>query len=115
VKEKNGTAQKCKTSRLAVAALVVPVIMWGAGICLLELKVSDDSWAIMPLGFSAVFLILFCGPAGVLLGTKALRQIRTSKQKLKGRRLAIEGMIVGVALECVFFAFALAAASAGGR
>jgi hypothetical protein len=113
-------SQKLKTSRLATAALLIPVAMWGSGICIFEigarfgpnLEVQPGSFWYF-LRISAIYLILFSGPVGLGLGICALNAIKNNNKILKGRRLAIEGMIVAVALECVFFVFALA--TAGGR
>jgi hypothetical protein len=117
----NAQTQKLKTSTLATAALLIPVVMWGSGVCIFEigdrfasnLEVEPGSFWYF-LGISAAGLILFSGPVGLGLGIGALNAIKNSKGMLKGRRLAIEGMIVAVALECVFFVFLFAIVAIGG-
>jgi len=50
--------------------------------------------------------VLLSGPVGLVLGFKALREIKNSKGRLKGRRLAIEGIVLSIVLEFIFFAIA---------
>ena len=117
--EKNNTRPESKTSRLAVGTLAVPVMMFGVGLCIFEmgerLSFSSDSELVRTLGLFAIAWLLLCGPVGVVLGVLALHEIKNTKQELKGRRLAIEGMIIAIALECVFFVFVLATIGLSGR
>jgi len=116
----NAQSQKPKTSKLAIAALLIPVVMWGSGICIFEVcgsfsrnTVPQGAYAV--LESFATFLTLTSGVVGIILGVLALILIKESKGMLKGKRFAIEGMIVAVALECVFFVFLFATVAIGGR
>ena len=103
-------SQKPKNSRLAISALVIPVVMWGSGICILGAR-GSFSRNIAPNGLdfimdlSATAMVLLSGVVGIILGALALILIKESKGALKGKRFAIEGITVAIGMELVFFTF----------
>jgi len=111
---------KSRTSRLAVSALVIPVVLWGSGICILGAfrSFSRDT---VPKGLnlvierSATTLVLFSGVVGIVLGALAVALINESKGMLKGKRFAIEAIIVSVVLESAFFVFLFLIVAIKGR
>jgi hypothetical protein len=104
-------SRKPKTCKLAIDALIIPVVLWGSGFWVSEMvaRFYSDTETVeileIVLGLPAICAILASAPTGILLGIISLIQIKRSDGMLKGRRLAIEGIIVSVALECVFLWF----------
>ena len=102
--------QKPKMSKLAIASLVVPVILWCSGWFLAAIG------AILPKIFSYKFLlqifdtflfwffflltqlILLSSPIGIALAISSLIFIGKSKGKIGGKRFAIEGILISVIL-----------------
>lgn len=98
--------QKPKTSKLAIAALVTPVVLWGSGICIFEFLVPGALFNPIPQAWQsgwrsaiidrAAGLAVISPLVGVGLSIAALIHITSSKGRLKGKRFAIEGIIVSV-------------------
>ena len=102
---------KPKTSKLAITSLLTPVILWGIGFCLIILcgtlvNPIPSGWrsVITDLG---IWLIIASLPSGLVLGIIALVHIKNKQGLLKGKRLAIEGIIISVALVCITFLIGL--------
>ena len=100
-----------KTSKLAITSLVTPVILWGIGFCLIKLcgtlvNPIPSGWRsdITDLG---IWLILASLPSGLGLGIMALLHIKNKQGMLKGKRLAIEGIIITFALAVITFLIGL--------
>ena len=114
--KKHNKIQEVQTSKLAIKALLIPVLMWCMGVCFFGIAgfPSTDSAITRSIGgfiiISAIILVFFSGPVGVVLGIKALHEIKKSTENVKGKRLAIEGIILSIVLELVFFAYAFAIA-----
>lgn len=96
-----------KMSKLAIASLLTPVVVWGSGFCLLKLcgtlaNPIPTGWRsdITDLG---IWLILLSLPTGLGIGIIALVCIKNSHGMLKGTRLAIEGIILSVVLAIITF------------
>lgn len=106
-------SRKPKTCKLAINALVIPVVLWGSGFWVSEMVTrfspETETGRILEivLGIPAVLAILASAPTGILLSFLAMGKIKRSNGMLKGWRLAIEGIIVSVALECVFLWFTI--------
>ena len=109
--DEKAQGQKSKTSKLAIASLVTPVVLWGSAFSLC--KLCETLIDPIPSGWRSyvwdlgVWLLVASVPVGFGLGIAALEWIRNSNGMLKGRRFAIEGIIVSVALGIVTFLFAL--------
>ena len=100
-----------KTSKLAITSLLTPVILWGIGFCLIILcgtlvNPIPAGWRsdITDLG---IWLILASMPSGLGLGIMALLHIKNKQGMLKGKRLAIEGIIIPFALGIITFLIGL--------
>ena len=100
-----------KTSKLAITSLVTPVILWGSGFCLIKLcgtlvNPIPSGWRsdITNLG---IWLILASLPAGLGLGIMALVHIKNKQGTLKGKHLAIEGIIISIAFVIITFMIGL--------
>jgi len=100
--------QKPITSKLAIAALVTPVVLWGGGHCIFLFSVPgtivdpipqawQSGWRSAILDISAD-LVVTSPLVGVVLSIAALIHIKHSKGRLRGKRFAIEGIIVSVVI-----------------
>lgn len=62
---------------------------------------ASPSAPVSPLAIaSLITALLCCGPVGVVLGVLALQQIDASHAALRGRELAIAGIVIGVISSC---------------
>ena len=100
-----------KKSKLAIASLVTPVILWASGFCLIIicgtlLNPIPSGWR-SDITDSGIWLIIASLPSGLVLGIIALVHIKNKQGLLKGKRLAIEGIIISVALVCITFLIGL--------
>jgi len=100
-----------KTSKLAIASLVTPVILWGSGFCLIKLRGTlvnpiPSGWRSDITGLG-IWLIIASLPSGLGLGIMALVHIKYKQGMLKGKRLAIEGIIISVTLVIITFLIGL--------
>ena len=94
-----------RISKRSIAALVLPVLMWSLGFCLIVHLIFYTP-SIYPCTLSlslfelalAYLLIFSCGPVGILLSAGALRSIRKNADSLSGSRYAIEAFFISVIL-----------------
>lgn len=99
----NTQKQKPKTSRLAVASLIVPVSLWGSGWFLVAIPVlipcvnTVDIFHLLRV-YLSLPMVLSSSPVGIALAISSLILIGKSGGKMGGRRLAIEGIVVSVIL-----------------
>ncbi|MHC4122787.1 MAG: hypothetical protein ACYSSI_04375 [Planctomycetota bacterium] len=91
-----------RTSKLAIATLVIPVVMWGCHLCLLKLCGAFDGLPSENLQKRvedvALLLLISSMFVGAILGSFALFYIKQNPDKLKGKRIAYEGMIIPLVL-----------------
>ncbi|MDD5064720.1 MAG: DUF4190 domain-containing protein [Phycisphaerae bacterium] len=92
--EINTQYQKRKISKLAIASLILPVVLFMGGI-LSEIFIARLK---LELELVGITLIIIAAPAGLILSVIALVLIRRSKGALSGKGFAIGGIIISVIL-----------------
>jgi hypothetical protein len=101
--DNNTQGQKAKISKLAVASLVAPVSLWGSAWFLVAIPVLIPSLSTMGIfNLLSIYLplpmIFLSFLVGIALSISSLMLIGKSDGKMRGRRFAIEGIIVSVIL-----------------
>ena len=93
--EKTKPAVKPKTCNMARAALLVPLTLWILGFFLLCQPIFEDFFYLYFIAkLLGLWFILVMAPVGVTLSLIALSILKKNKGRLKGRRLAIEAIVV---------------------
>lgn len=88
--EINTQYQKRKISKLAIASLILPIVLFTGGIFIGRLKLE--------LELVGITLIIIAAPVGLALSVIALVLIRRSKGALNRKGFAIGGLIISVIL-----------------
>ena len=94
--------RKPKTSKLAIASLVIPVSLWWIAWLVMAIDVFTNTNLAFPLFPPLIYLSLL---TGIIIPTIALIKIYRNAQ-LCGARFAIEGIIISIILFCLSMALA---------
>jgi hypothetical protein len=90
-KEKNNQRNTKQTSKLAVFSLLIPLLLFFGGILIYQIP-------FVRIYGLTTFMILSASPIGIILSILALIRISKNKAILKGRFLAISGMVACFAM-----------------
>ncbi len=86
--------QKPKTSKLAIASILIPTIMTIGGLCFWTGGPAEPKGFWLTLIVSSTFAVLGSWPIGLILGIVSLVVIKKSGGLLKGRGFAIVGIVL---------------------